>query len=191
MIEKNQMAPNFQLRDQGNNLVSLEGLRGHKIFLFFFPGISSLNDQVHVIGYARQIAWFQRLGIIVIGICGSEEKDLYAQSQRLSLPYLLLSDADATVRKQYGVWVEKAVFGKKRWISARTALFIDESGMIVRTWKRINLESHAYEVLDYFQHLHDKAEWRKLSRRKKERIRREQALIETEKKEVRRYIKTS
>lgn len=194
MIEKNQIAPNFQLKDQGNNLVTLSSFRGHKVFLFFFPEINTLNDQVHVISYAREIAWFQRLGIIVIGISGSSVEELYEQTERLFFPFLLLSDQDAVVRKLYDVWHYKAVFGTKRWITARTGLIIDENGVVLRTWKRINLESHAYEVLDYLQHRHDKEAWRKLSRRTKERIRREEALRKlTEKpkeKEVRRYIIT-
>lgn len=191
MIEKNQVAPNFQLRDQGNNLVELEKFRGHTVFLFFFPAIDTLDDQVHVITYAKEIAWFQKLGVIVMGISGSSIARHNEESQRLFLPYLLLSDTDASVRQSYDVWNYKAVFGIKRWITARTALLIDKEGKIIKTWKRINIERHVYDVLDYLQHQHDKAEWRKLSRRTKERIRREQSLQEDKKeKEVQRYIIT-
>lgn len=184
---------NFRLKNQGNTWTELHELTGHKVFLFFLSDVQTLDNQVHMINYAKEIAWFQRLGVIVIGICGSSVAEIKEQSDRLYLPFILLSDESGEVRKAYDVWNCKITFGTERWITSRTSLIIDEHGMILKTYKRANIERNVYDVLEYLQHLHDKASWRMLSRRTKERIRREQAQAqgqENEKKEARKFIMT-
>ncbi len=173
MLAKGQEAPNFYLKDQYDEWIELATFRGRKVFLFFFSSVTVLDNQTHMINYAKQIAWFNQLGVSVIGICESEVTELYEVSSSFHIPYLLLSDADCKVRKLYDVWNKKITFGKERWITARTSLLIDENGRIYKTYKRANIDTNATEVLQYLQHQHEKAEWRKLSRRKKERIRRE------------------
>lgn len=162
------------MRNQGNTWTSLHELLGHKVFLFFISDVNTLENQVHMISYAKRIAWFQALGVIVVGICGSSVPELKEQSDRLYLPFILLSDPDGKVRNAYDVWNCKVTFGVPRWITSRTSLVIGEDGIVMKTYKRANIERNAFDVLTYLQHLHDKAQWRTLSRRTKERIRREQ-----------------
>jgi len=175
MLAKGQKAPNFYLKNQYDEWVELASLRGRKVFLFFFSSVDALDNQTHMISYAKQIAWFNQLNVSVIGICESEVTEIYEVSSRYHIPYLLLSDADCKVRKLYDVWNKKITFGTERWITSRTSLLIDEAGWIYKTYKRAHIDTNADEVLQYLQHQHEKAEWRKLSRRKKERIRRENA----------------
>lgn len=174
MIEKGQKAIHFALRNQANQMTTLSDFYGQKIFLFFFPSVDSLNDQVHMISVAKEYEHFERLHVAVLGICGSSVNQLAIQSRRLYIPYLLLSDAEGTVRKAYDVWNQKMTFGTPYWITARTSLLIDETGTVYKTYRRASIDTNAQEVIAFLQHRYEKAEWRKLSRRTKERLRREQ-----------------
>jgi len=193
MIGKGQKAPDFCLKNQKGEWTELSMFSGQKVCLFFFSDVDTLNDQLYVINYAKEITRFQDLNVTVIGICGSSVTALAKQSQRLYVPYVLLSDVDGDVRRSYDVWNRKMVFGKERWITSRSALLIREDGIVYRTYKRVNIERHVYEMLAYLQHWQEKEEWRKLSRRTKERIRREQANAQKtadEEKKTFRYIIT-
>ena len=177
MIEKGQKAINFSLKNQMNLITELADFHGRTVFFFFFPNVDSLNDQAHMISVAKEHSHFQELQVTVLGICGSSVEQLAQQSKRLYIPYLLLSDADGTVRKAYDVWNRKMTFGTPYWITARTSLLIDEMGIIYKTYRRASIETNAQEVVAFLQHRHEKEEWRKLSRRTKERLRREQAEV--------------
>lgn len=173
MIEKGQQAINFSLKNQWNTDIELTQFTGQKVFLFFFPAVDSLNDQVHMINVAKEYAHFQQLHVAVLGICGSPVEQLAKQSRRLYIPYDLLSDEDRTVRKAYGVWNQKMTFGTPYWITARSSLLIDETGMVYKTYRRAPIDTNAQAVVAFLRHQYEKAEWRKLSRRTKERLRRE------------------
>jgi len=47
------------------------------------------------------------------------------------LPFVLLSDLDHVVAKQYGVWGEKTMYGRSYMGIIRSHLVIDEQGRIL------------------------------------------------------------
>ena len=67
---------------------------------------------------------------------------------KLSLPYPLLSDADAAVCTAYGVYKEKNMYGKKYMGIERTTVVIDPHGVIQRVYPKVKVEGHAQMVLD-------------------------------------------
>ncbi len=175
-MEKGQKAINFSLKDQMNMTIRLSDFIGHKVFLFFFSEVNSLNDQVHMINVAKEFTHFQQYHVSVLGVCGSTVEQIIQQSHRLYIPYYLLSDADANVRKAYGVWKQKMTFGKPYWITARTSLLIDETGIVYKVYRRAAVDTNAQEVVAFLQHQYEKDEWRKLPRRTKERLRRQHTI---------------
>lgn len=172
MIEIKQKAPNFRLKNQGNTFTSLNDLIGHKVFLYFFTDINDLRCQVHAAHYAMEIENFQKHNYIVVGISGNSVEDLMVQSKRLFIPFLLLSDFDCEVRKAYQVWNEKITFGNAYHITNRCSLLIDEKGIITKTYKRAHIMKNGKEVIEFLDKKKEKEEWRKLSRRKKEKLKR-------------------
>ncbi len=175
MIAKGSTAADFCLMDQSGQRVCLSFFKGMKVCLFFLPDIQALENQLIVIGFAREYARFQQLGIHVIGICGEDVDTYFIREHGVLVPFPLLSDRNQVARKQYDVWKQKIVFGQARWLTVRSALCIDEKGIVCHTFKRLNIDHGVQDILAFLQHRHDKEEWRKLSRRTKERIRREQA----------------
>lgn len=173
MIEKGQKAIPFTLNNQYDQEIALADFYGQQVFIFFFPGVDTLNDQVHMMRVAQEYEHFRHLHVAVLGICGSTGEQLAIVSRHLALPYFILADEDGAVRRAYDVWNQKMTFGTPYWITARTSLLIDETGLIYKTYRRAAIETNAQEVVAYLTHRHDKAAWRKLSRRTKERLRRE------------------
>ena len=64
-----------------------------------------------------------------------------------NLPFILLSDEAHTVAEQYGVWVEKSMYGKKYWGVERTTFVIDPTGRIERIFRKVKPETHSEQVL--------------------------------------------
>ncbi len=64
--------------------------------------------------------------------------------------FTLLSDEDEKVCTLYDVIKEKNMYGKKVKGIERSTFVIDEQGMIIRIFRRVNLDGHADEVLGMF-----------------------------------------
>src|SRR5919108_468606 len=64
------------------------------------------------------------------------------------LNFTLLADEDHEVAERYGVWVEKARYGKTFWGVERTTFLLDEEGRVMRVLHRVKPTEHDRLVLD-------------------------------------------
>src|SRR5438874_1352352 len=66
---------------------------------------------------------------------------------KYSLDFTLLADAEHEVAERYGVWVEKSMYGKKRWGVQRATFVIDPDGVIAHVIPKVSPKTHDNEVL--------------------------------------------
>lgn len=59
----------------------------------------------------------------------------------------LLSDVDAVVCQQYGVYKKKSMYGKTYMGIERTTFVIDQQGLIKTVYPKVKVEGHAAQVL--------------------------------------------
>ena len=67
---------------------------------------------------------------------------------RYELPFPLLSDPDAELCKQFGVFKEKSMYGKKYFGIERSTFIIDEKGKIAAEYRGVKVAGHIRELLD-------------------------------------------
>jgi thioredoxin-dependent peroxiredoxin len=72
-------------------------------------------------------------------------------SEKYSLPFPLLADADKTVAKAFGVLKEKNMYGRKVMGVARTTFVIGPDGKIEHIFENVKADGHAEEVLEYLK----------------------------------------
>jgi peroxiredoxin Q/BCP len=63
------------------------------------------------------------------------------------LPFTLLSDPEAKVLNEYGVWKEKVLYGRKFMGTERTTFLINEKGIIRKIYTKVKPEGHAQACL--------------------------------------------
>ncbi len=98
------------------------------------------------------LAQLHALGTDAVGISPDPVAAQRKFSERLSLNFPLLSDADHAVAEAYGVWGEKSLYGKKYFGVTRSAFLIDESGKIIAAWPKISPEETVPKVLAALGH---------------------------------------
>ncbi|MGB1961963.1 MAG: peroxiredoxin, partial [Candidatus Puniceispirillaceae bacterium] len=85
----------------------------------------------------------------VIGI----SKDTPAKQAKFrakhGLTCLLGADDTTDICEQFGVWVEKSMYGKAYMGIQRASFVIDEQGMIAAVWPKVKVPGHAEEVLAF------------------------------------------
>jgi thioredoxin-dependent peroxiredoxin len=138
-------APDFSLPDQHGDTVSLSALRGRPVLVYFYPRADTPGCTTQACGL-RDIAG-QIGDTAIIGISTDEPAKLARFDAKYGLGFTLLSDADHAVSEQYGVWVEKKMYGKTSMGVQRSAFLLDEAGLVTHAWPKISPKDTPTELL--------------------------------------------
>lgn len=148
MPDISDIAPDFTLPRDGGGEISLSGLRGGAVVVFFYPRDDTPGCTKESIGFSDHLQAFAEAGATVLGI----SKDTVAKHDKFvakhGLTTAMLSDADSDTCERYGVWVEKNMYGKKSMGIERSTFLIDAEGRIARIWRKVKVDGHVAEVLD-------------------------------------------
>ena len=146
MLEIGTKAPSFTLpTDTGS--ASLADQNGKKMVVFFFPRADTSGCTKEAIAFSELLDQFTAANCGVIGI----SKDTAAKQAKFrakhGLTCLLGADDETDVCEQFGVWLEKSMYGKSYMGIQRATFVIDESGNIAAVWPKVKVPGHAEEVL--------------------------------------------
>jgi peroxiredoxin len=134
MIEVGQQAPDFSLRNQDGEKVSLSDYRGRKVMLVFYPGDFSpvCGDQLSI--YQEVKPEIEAKGVELVGISVDGFFAHKAFQEKLGIDTTLLSDFEpkGEVARAYGSYVEKMGFAN------RTLVLVDEDGVVAWTYESPN-----------------------------------------------------
>jgi thioredoxin-dependent peroxiredoxin len=83
----------------------------------------------------------------VIGISKDSVKSHDKFCRKHGLSIVLASDEAGHTSEDYGVWLEKSMYGKTYMGIERTTVLIDGAGKVVRVWNKVSVKGHADEVL--------------------------------------------
>src|SRR4051794_14028679 len=136
MLKVGDKAPTFALLDQGSNKVKLSDFKGRKLLVYFYPKADTPGCTQQSCGL-RDIAG--DVGdTAIIGISPDPPTKQAKFDQKYSLGFPLLADEDHAVAEAYGVWQEKAMYGRKYMGILRSAFLIDEKGKLAEAWYKIS-----------------------------------------------------
>ena len=152
MLKEGDAAPDFQTRDENGNEVKLSDFRGQKVALYFYPKDDTPGCTKEACSFRDADSIYREQGIKVLGVSLDTEQSHQAFASKYSLPFTLLSDTDHSVSDAFGVYGEQtsSSTGKKYMGLARKTFLIDEQGRIKKVFDKVNVESHADEVLAAF-----------------------------------------
>jgi glutamate-ammonia-ligase adenylyltransferase len=140
-------APNFTLPTDGGGTVSLSALKGKPVILYFYPKDDTTGCTAEACAFRDSFPNFRGAKAEIIGV----SKDSVARhdkfKKKYDLPFTLASDEKGHVCEDYGIWVEKSMYGRKYMGIERTTFLIDKAGKIRRIWNKVKVAGHAAEVL--------------------------------------------
>lgn len=148
MLKEGDRAPDFNLpTDEGSSL-KLSDLRGKIVVLYFYPKDDTSGCTKEAVQFNEALDEFSRLGAEVIGVSPDSIASHAKFKAKHKLNLKLLSDEEKRVLHEYGVWVEKKMYGRTYMGVERSTFLIDTGGKIVRMWRKVRVPGHAGEVLD-------------------------------------------
>jgi peroxiredoxin Q/BCP len=147
MLEKGDLAPDFTLQDQHGDPVSLSKLRGRKVILYFYPKADTPGCTAQACGVRDHRGEYEKVDAVVLGVSPDPVKNVAKFDQKYGLGFPLLADADHLVAEEYGVWVEKSMYGRKYWGAQRATFIIDAEGKVAHVIPKVTPSTHDDEVL--------------------------------------------
>jgi peroxiredoxin Q/BCP len=147
MLDKGDPAPDFNLPDQHGNAVSLSGLRGKTVVLYFYPKADTPGCTTQACGVRDHQAEYQQADAVVLGVSPDPVKPIAKFDEKYGLGFPLLSDEDHSVAKAYGVWVEKNRYGRTYMGNERTTFVIDPGGRVKDVFRSVKPAEHDELVL--------------------------------------------
>jgi peroxiredoxin Q/BCP len=126
----------------------LADARGKWVVLYFYPKDMTSGCTVEAGDFRDLHARFRRAGAIVLGVSRDSVASHDKFCAKESLPFVLLSDPDEKLCRQFDVIREKSLYGRKFLGIERSTFLIDGDGVLRREWRKVKVAGHAQEVLD-------------------------------------------
>lgn len=141
-------APQFKGKNQHGEEVKLSDFKGKKIILYFYPKDNTPGCTTEACNFRDNYQSLSKDGYEVIGVSIDSEQSHQKFISKFELPFTLLSDEDKKIVEDYGVWVEKNMYGKKYMGTARTTFIIDEKGIIQHIIKKVDNKNASQQIRD-------------------------------------------
>lgn len=146
-LQQGSPAPDFNLPTDGEGEVSLSKLKGKKVVLYFYPKDDTPGCTVEAKDFGAAMKEFEKAGAVIIGVSKDSVKSHDKFKAKFCLPFALASDEEGSTCEDYGVWVEKSMYGKTYMGVERATFLIDGKGNLAKIWRKVKVEGHAQEVL--------------------------------------------
>ena len=149
-IKVNQKAPNFILFDQNNKKIELNNLK-FNLILFFYPKDNTPGCTKEAISFSKYKTKINSFDYHIFGISKDSIKKHQGFIKKQDLTIDLLSDENEKTCENYGVWVEKNMYGRKYFGIERTTFLINKKKVITKIWNKVKVTNHVEEIIKYIE----------------------------------------
>jgi peroxiredoxin Q/BCP len=139
-------APDFTLTSDTGEEVSLSGLRGRKVIVYFYPAAMTPGCTTQACDFTDSLDSLKAAGYEVLGISPDKPEKLARFRERDSLTITLLSDADKSVMKSYGAFGLKKLYGKEVEGVIRSTFVVDEDGKVELAQYNVKATGHVAKL---------------------------------------------
>ncbi len=145
-LEAGDTAPDFTLPDDTGEEVTLSGLRGRKVIVYFYPAAMTPGCTKQACDFSESLDSLTADGYTVLGISPDAPAKLARFREKEHLTITLLSDADRAVMRRWGAFGEKTLYGKTVEGVIRSTLVVDEEGTVSHAWYNVKATGHVAKL---------------------------------------------
>ena len=142
-IETGRKAPAFTLKDDTGKDVSLAGLAGRWVVLYFYPKDDTPGCTVEACEFTAGIAQFGKLDATVYGVSPDTPESHAKFRKKHALKVGLLADPAKKMLAAYGAWGMKTLYGRKFEGVIRSTVIVGPDGKVAHHWRSVRAAGHA------------------------------------------------
>lgn len=126
--------------------VSLASL-GAPLVVYFYPKDDTSGCTTEAKDFSALAEAFESAGVTVVGLSKDTPASHAKFTAKHALTVQLGSDVDGVACEAFGVWVEKAMYGKKYMGIERATFLFGTDGTLAKVWRKVRVPGHADAVL--------------------------------------------
>jgi peroxiredoxin Q/BCP len=139
-------APDFTLESDTGEQVSLSGLRGRKVIVYFYPAAMTPGCTKQACDFSESLDSLRGAGYEVLGVSKDTPAKLAKFRERDALTLTLLSDTDLEVHRAWAAYGEKLLYGKTVEGVIRSTFVVDEEGRIEVAQYNVKATGHVAKL---------------------------------------------
>lgn len=147
MLKVGQKAPAFQGINQNGETISLEGLHGKRVILYFYPKDNTPGCTAEACSLNDKNDYFINKGFVIVGVSPDSTESHRKFASTFNLAFHLLADSDKAITQAYGAWGEKKNYGKTYMGLLRTTYVISADGLIEHVFPKVDTKTHAEQII--------------------------------------------
>jgi len=127
-------------------VVSLATL-GRPLVVYFYPKDDTAGCTTEAKDFSALAGAFEAAGVTVVGISKDTPASHAKFAAKHGLSVRLGSDVEGAACEAFGVWVEKAMYGRKYMGIERATFLFGTDGTLAKAWRKVRVPGHAEAVL--------------------------------------------
>ena len=147
-LKEGDKAPNFSLKNQIGQKISLKDFQGQTVILYFYPKDLTPGCTIEACDFRDNMKTFKNKKAVILGVSRDSEALHQRFINKYNLNFSLLVDDQSQVCQKYGVLKPKIMFGKKIISIRRTTFVIDPKGKIQKIYHNVKATGHVEKVLN-------------------------------------------
>lgn len=148
MLQIGDIAPDFALPNQDEQIVHLSHFIAKKLVVYFYLKDDTPGCTKEACSFRNRYQDFQKLNTEILGISCDPPKSHQEFIDKYNLPFQLLSDCNTKVANQWGAYGEKNAYGRTYMAIHRTTYLLNENRTINYIFVKVSPAGHASEVLE-------------------------------------------
>lgn len=147
-LEAGDKAPSFKIATDEGETLSASGLKGAPYVVYFYPKDDTSGCTKEAIGFTEALKKFEKAGVRVIGVSKDSIESHAKFRKKHKLKIALGADTDVKMAKDWGVWGEKTLYGRKYMGMERATFLVNAKGVIAQAWRKVKVPGHVEAVLE-------------------------------------------
>lgn len=147
-LKEGDKAPNFSVKDEQGNTVSLSDFKGKKLVIFFYPRANTPTCTVEACNLRDNYKELQDAGYEILGVSADTQRKQSNFKNKFSFPYPLIADVGKIMISAFEVWGPKKFMGRTFDGIHRLTFVIDEEGVIIKIIDKVKAKMHANQILE-------------------------------------------
>ena len=146
-LDAGDRAPAFKIATDDGQTLSASGLKGAPYVVYFYPKDDTSGCTKEAIAFSAALPKFTRAGVRIIGVSKDSVESHTKFRKKHKLKVALGSDPELKMAKDWDLWVEKSLYGRKYMGLERATFLVSAKGVIARAWHKVKVPGHVETVL--------------------------------------------
>lgn len=139
MLDISDSAPDFTLKSQNDEDISINDFKGKWIVLYFYPKDNTSGCTKEACDFTAAMPDFEKLEAAILGISPDSPSTHRKFIEKHQIGFTLLSDPDKTTMKKYDAWGVKKNYGKEYEGVIRSTFIISPELEIAALWRNVKV----------------------------------------------------